>query len=181
MRLETIGLLSATKGDESMTRQLQRVLRTFEEQFDASLARQEEEAADDLAISLHQERSLASALIGAGEASLWLPGGGSIALSVVGSDYGGSGIPLSAIWRAERVTVQVRAEGSPPAPRRDTFLEVVRLWAREVRQVEVAVPGDSFTGRLTRTGRDHLVVTSSNGRRIIPLELVTSVKLVRGD
>ncbi|MDP9068868.1 MAG: hypothetical protein M3N53_11070 [Actinomycetota bacterium] len=163
-----------------MARHLQRTIRRLEDTFDASVAREEEAAANDLAVSLLQDRTVQIAVTRAGDAVVTPPGGASARLSVVGSDYCGSGAPLDAVWRLDRVTVWLQAAGSPPDLDRRSFVEVLRIWAREVRQVEVVADACSFRGRLIRTGRDHVVVAQRNGRRVIPLRLVVGVTLVPG-
>ncbi len=164
-----------------MDRELERVIARLEARFDAALARDEEEAAADLAASLRQDRTLAD-LVRAGDGLRLVEGDGALpAVTVVGADYCGTGIPVTCVRRLGSTPLLAEPQGSPPEARRDSLQEVARRWARAGWRVQVGLETDRLTGRLLQVGPDNLVLEGppAPGRLLVPLWLVSSIRLVR--
>lgn len=162
-----------------MDAELDRVLAELESRFDAALARQEEQGANDLAAGLRQERLLRSELQTAAAAAL-VGGGARQQVSVVGRDYVGCGWPLGCVIKMEKAVVALEAAGSPPAARDDGFIEVVRRWQRAGLQVELEMDEGSATGMLDRVAADHILLRTRAYSLIVPLPAVVAVRLFRG-
>ena len=160
--------------------EMERVLSEIEMKFDAELLRQEEEAADDLAAGLRQDRLLREELQRQSSALL-LHDGRRQEVTVVGRDYVGSGWPLSCVTKIERAVVALQAVGATPADRADTLLEVVRRWQRARLRVELVLEGgSSVTGMLDRVAADHVLVGGPSGPLMVAIPVVVSIRLVRG-
>ncbi|HEX2049322.1 MAG TPA: hypothetical protein VHJ34_01675 [Actinomycetota bacterium] len=145
-----------------MTRDgLERYIATLDAAFDAAVAREEDEAASDLAFSLVQDRSLRERLARAGEAGVVVAEGRIEPVSAVGADYVAAGDPASiavplrvaeVVWRDGR--------GARPATLDGTLLELLRSWARAGAGTTIDTIRASWNGRLVAAGRDHVVVRS---------------------
>lgn len=161
-----------------MDRELEKVIARLEARFDAALAREDEEAAGDLELSLRQGRALAD-LVRRGTPLRLLEGDGAMpVVTVVGADYCGTGRPLSAVRRLGSVPLLVAADGPLPESRGDSLQEVARRWGRTTRRVELALERETIGGRLVQVGPDCLVVKGAAGSLIVPLWLVSSIRLV---
>jgi hypothetical protein len=164
---------------DTMDPELEQVIARLEARFDAALAREEEEAAADLALSLRQDRLLAD-LIREGGALRVVVGDGALSpVTVVGTDYCGTGTPLSCLHRLGSAPLLAGAAGSTPEPRGDSLQEVTRRWARRGQRVELGLETDGgLVGRLAQVGPDSLVLEGVGGRFIVPLWIVRSIRLV---
>lgn len=161
-----------------MDRELERVIARLEARFDAALAREDEEAAGDLEVSLRQGRPLADLLRG-GSALRLLDGDGAMPLvTVIGADYCGTGSPLSSVRRLGSTPLLVSADGPLPEARGDSLHEVARRWGRTSRRVELALDQETLGGRLVQVGPDCVVLEGAAGSVIVPLWLVSSIRLV---
>ena len=161
-----------------MDQELERVIARLEARFEAALAREEEEAAIDLALSLRQDRSLAD-LVRSGVALRLLEAdGGRPPVTVLGADYCGTGTPLTCVRRLGSTPLLSDATGAVPATRRDSLQEVARRWARCGRSVEVGLETETVKGRLAQVGPDNIVLDAAAGTVIVPLWLVDSIRLV---
>lgn len=160
-----------------MDPELERVIARLEERFDAALAREEEEAAADLAVSLRQDRTL-SDLVRSGDGLRLVEGDGALpVVTVVGSDYCGTGMPLNCARRLGSTPLLAEPHGRPPEPRRDSLQEVARRWARAEQWVELELETGCVAGRLDQVGPDNLVVQGPAGTVIVPMWLVTAIRL----
>lgn len=163
-----------------MDAELERVIAEIESRFDSELARQEEEAAEDLAAGLRQDRLLRAELRRRA-AGLLIHDGGRSEITIVGRDYLGCGWPLSAVTKIERAVVALQDVGAPPATRDDTFIEVVRRWQRARLRVELTTAGEvPLSGTLDRVAGDHVLIETLAGPVIVALPVIGSVRLVRG-
>jgi hypothetical protein len=154
---------------------LDRLIASLDASFDASVARQEDEAASDLAFSLLQGRSFIEALRGRSLA-LCLPEGGRAPVVALGRDYvvgGGMVVPLLR-------SVLVAGSREPPSAREDSLLEVLRRWARAGREVEVSTASGTFAGTLVCAAEDHLELRSGRGQVLLGRRAVEWVRGARG-
>lgn len=125
--------------------------------MDAAIAREETEAADDLAFSLSQDIPLPTTLSRTG--GTCSVRGMALPITHVGSDFlvarrAGADVlvPL------EHATVKLTAQGIRPAVRNDSLVGLCRRLARRRAAVEIDSGGDTFRGALVRAGPDHLLV-----------------------
>jgi hypothetical protein len=148
--------------------------------FDAAIAREEEEAAADLAMSLRQDRSLADVLM----RSPWrvvLRPGFSPRLDVVGPDHvvasGGGRHVIPLRW------LEVTPDATARPPDRDSRLlvEVLRDVARSGRDVSVLGPGGDHRGVLRWVGTDHLALETHRGLFLLPLEGLRRLTVKEGE
>lgn len=161
-----------------MDQELERVIARLEARFDAALAREDEEAAGDLEVSLRQGRAFAD-LVRGGTSLRLLEGDGARPLvTVVGADYCGTGTPLSSVRRLGSTPLLVDPDGDLPEARGDSLHEVARRWGRRNRRVEVALEKEAVGGRLVQVGPDCLVLEGAAGSVIVALWLVSSIRLV---
>lgn len=164
-----------------MDYELERVIARLEQRFDAAVTREEEEAASDLAVSLEHDRSFAR-LVRAGSALRLLEGDGATPpISVIGSDYCGTGEPIGCIRRLGTAALITEEGGPRPALRRDTFQEVLRRWARSRPRIDLRLASGDLQGRLGPVGPDNLMMEGPGGRVIVPLGLVLAIRLVPED
>jgi hypothetical protein len=153
-----------------------RLIASLDASFDASVAREEDEAATDLAFSLRQGRSLREAARGQ-PLALWTGGGGRVPVTAVGRDYVRAG---SLLARPEKV-VLVCEGAAPPHLREDALLEVLRRWARRGLEVEVAGSEGVLVGRLTCAAPDHLEIAGRDVRWLVGTGGVKWVRCARED
>ena len=151
-----------------------RLITNLEAGFAASVASEEEAAADDLAFSLSQDVALPDDLARSG-GSLLID---DIAVRIdrVGQDFIAAGR-----WVAPLARALVRLGGDRPAFQvHDVFLGVLRRTARSRAEISVGVGKVSHFGRLTRATPEHLVI-SGVVSVAVPLVLVDYLRFVRGD
>lgn len=161
-----------------MDPELERVIARLEARFDAALAREEEEAAADLALSLRQDRTLSDLIRGGTALRLLGTDGARPAVTVLGADYCGTGIPLTCVSRLGSTPLLSDSQGPAPETRRDSLQEVARRWTRCGRTVELGLEAETVQGRLTQVGPDNIVLEAPAGTVIVPLWLVDSIRLV---
>ena len=171
--------LTERSGDEVSEQGADNFLAYLEASFGAAIARDEEDAASDLAFSLLQDLDLAQTLKRGGGASVRLPGGGSLPVSEVGLDYvvAGEGVVVPS---AHAVIVQVQG-GVPPAPTDRGLLGLLRSAARSGLRAQVTTAEGTFTGRVAKAGRGHLVL-QIEGREtvVLSLEALRSMRFFSG-
>jgi len=162
-----------------MDPQLEQVIARLEARFDAALAREEEEAAADLALSLRQDRPLADLIRDGGGLRVVEGDGAQAPVTVVGADYCGTGTPLTCICRLGSAPLVVEPAAPAPESLGDSLQEVARRWARGGQRVGLGLETDgSLVGRLAQVGPDNLVLEGTAGRFIVPLWIVRSIRLV---
>jgi hypothetical protein len=157
--------------------QLHRVLASLEATFDAAVAREEEEAAADLALSLSQDRSLPESLLGSGPVQVVLDGGGTAPVSAIGDDYVAAG-SLVRLFRSQTATFVVGGDGDAPRRTPTSLLSVLRRCARFRDRVTVCLNGGVFNGRLVSAAPDHIVLDGAAGRFVIGVGAMREIRLV---
>lgn len=143
-------------------RQLEGLFEDLGSTFEAAVAREERAAADDLAMSIRQDRSSADVLA----SGPWSVREGELVTAVdqIGRDYVVSS--LGSLLPLRRLTAVHAPGGRFPVVRRDTLLERLRDLARRNERVLVtASEGVVVEGTLLAAGRDHVLVIDGGGRR----------------
>jgi hypothetical protein len=164
---------------------LDRLIASLDASFDASIARQEDEAASDLAFSMVQGRTFREAIRGR-PLALCLDGGARLAVTAVGRDYVAAGGTLSPSSTAVLGPLAFSAAGAgravpaaPPVARDDTLLEMLRSWARAGRDLEVSTGSMTIRGRLACATEEHLELVAPTGRWLVGFEAVRWVRSAR--
>lgn len=161
--------------------EVDRLVSSIEASFGAAIAREEDVAASDLALSLRQGRSLAEVL--GRQGGRVVRGGGERAISEVGRDYvvlrGGTGaeeiIPLPRLGSVRP------GSGERPVVSDEPLVGRLRRWCRGGGAITVETSDGAFEGRLSVVGVDYLELQAAGGPMIVPVEKVRSVRLARGD
>lgn len=162
-----------------MDRSVEDLLAGLEARFDALLARDEEEAADDLASSLDRGRTLLERLLVADRSlGVVFPDGLRSLVTEIGDDYVGCGSPLDCIAPAE-TSVFVLEEGSSPEATDLAMVQALRPWADRRRRVIVTLreSAASYAGTLVLVASDHLILETLGTSLVIPLERMGSIRL----
>ena len=157
--------------------QLDRLLWSLDSSFSAALDRSEEEAADDLALSLRQGQTLLQHLshipVGVRDGDSMIP------VVEVGRDFvrtaGGNLYPGRA--------TMFRTLSTGTAPRStDRYLgEVLRAAVRSGASVDLEGTGGQVAGLLVHCGPDHVCVRTRDGDVLIALEGIWTIKLSHED
>jgi hypothetical protein len=149
--------------------------------FEAAVARDEEEAASDLAFSLLQDRSLTEALVRArAPFSVRTMSGQLVEVAEVGADYVAVGAPVCLLIPTKEAVFFLGVGSKAPSTSSGSFIDLLRRWARAGTSVEVGTIGLDLVGRLERAGRDHLLVRTRTGDVVIALEAVRWIRSARG-
>ena len=144
--------------------------------LEAAIAREEEEAADDLARALQQDTPFHVAVSRTGW-NVRLPGGETALVEEVGTDYIAASLGQTSILAPlERVALSASEDVPRPRMSGRALVEVLRRLAREGIAFEVASDQGSFSGRLSRTAADHLGVASPTGETLIGMRSVVSLR-----
>ncbi len=139
--------------------------------FGAELARQEDEAADDLAISLRADRHLAEVLT-EGPFAVVLDQR-TIPLERVGRDFIEGGGFIAPFDRHRFVT----SAGERARPTDLSLVECLRSLARAGTPVELALEDGTVDGALVGAAPDHLVVAGKTGVVVVPIGSVRWARL----
>ncbi|MFN2488804.1 MAG: hypothetical protein ABR529_03510 [Actinomycetota bacterium] len=159
---------------------LDRIVASLDASFDASIAREEDEAASDLAFSLLQDRSVVEAFRGAGPLELKLEDGASVVASEIGDDYAASGSPVDVIVPLRRAVGASAPHGRPPALVARRASDVLHAWARAGARVDIVTARGTFSGRLVRAAADHFELAMATGCVLVGADAVDAVRRVRG-
>lgn len=152
---------------------------SLEASFDAAIARREDEAASDLALSLLQGRALTDIAAREGAWDLRLGDGRVLPVSLVGSDFIAAGNPPSVLVPSGRA-VLIRAATGATAQRSDgTLIEELRGLAGLGAAIRVDAECGSFEGVLVRAGPDHVVLKGKVGEALVALAGVSVLELKR--
>ena len=153
------------------------LLSSLSASFDAAIARAEDEAATDLAISLQQGRSLHEL---ATRQPVWvvLTGGRASPVMWVGRDFfatvDGDLIPTG------RTVLRLEGAGRRAERRSENFLSVLRRWARQKAVVELQTDDGYLSGHLLLGGKDHVVIKIADSDVAIGLGAIRAIKRARG-
>ena len=147
--------------------------------FDAAVAREEEEAAADLAMSLRQGRSFADVLA----RSSWratLDAGSSAPVEAVGPDF------VVANWGGRHLIPMAHVEVSPTTGVRPDrismgFVELLRDVARAGKAVIALSSQGEHSGILRWVGPDHLALEGRRGLVLMPLAALRRVTVETRD
>jgi hypothetical protein len=164
---------------ETSRDQLDGLFVSLEAGYEAILSREEDAAASDLALSLLQDRDLASALANSGPIGLRRDG---VAIPVIalGRDYvvlgdrGRSIIPLSSCGAFETCS------GNEPAGVDGRFTQVMRTFVRDRAVVRIGTPLGMIEGVAMSAGRDHVIVRTDQKLAIVSYSKISVVTCDRG-
>ena len=148
-------------------------------QFEASAARAEEQAADDLAFSLLQDRRLADVLARSDAAMAHLPSGTTAPVLAIGEDFVIAGRPS---WLVPLSRASFTPAPSGPRPRRLELdsISFLRGWARSAATVEVTADCWRGAGKLVSVGLDYLRLECRGGPILVPASAIETVALLSG-
>ena len=160
-----------------MDSQLDRLLSSLDSSFSAALERSEEEAADDLALSLRQGQTLLQYLshipVGVREGASLVP------VIEVGRDFvrtaGGN------LYPGRATMFQTLSTGTAPRPIDRYLGEVLRSAVRAGASADIEGPAGQMAGLLVHCGPDYVCVRASEGDALIPLEGIRTITLSRAD
>jgi hypothetical protein len=156
------------------------VVRSVEASFDAALARDEEEAASDLAFSLLQERSLSEVV----ERSLGLVvvdrDGVRSRVSEVGDDFVVEAPPSARLVPLSTAVFESSSGGVPPHRRHLDLTAELRRWARSAARVSALTSVGVVAGQLMRAAPDHLTIRGRRGDHHVGREALLAIKRTGG-
>jgi hypothetical protein len=146
--------------------------------LEAAIAREEEEAADDLARALRQDTNLRIAMARTG----WRldRGDGSRHLvTELGADYVVAATPDFGLLVPLGRSVLRAAEGAaPPRATARTLIERVREQARAGAEVEISTDIGALSGHLVGAAADHLHLRTGAGDALVAARSIQAVKYV---
>jgi hypothetical protein len=143
-------------------------LSDLEASFDASVDREEQVAAADLARALRNDQRLHDVLARGRGCSVRLEEGATVPLIEIGSDYAIGGREDEVLVRSERAVFVIESTGSRPAVTDGTWLQTAREWADRRVKVQVRALGDVYEGTLTVAARDFVIIEGDRGKTIVP-------------
>jgi len=161
-------------------RGLDKLLLGLGAQLEAAERRAEEEAANDLALSLAQDSVMADALTRAGTTTVLVEGGGRLTVTAVGSDFLWIAGSYPRIFPLAQAVVRLEERGKPPARWHMSLLEVCRQLARAGAIVEVTCSFGSALGKLDLAARDFVAVLTEQGPVVAPYTAIHGIRLIRG-
>jgi hypothetical protein len=174
----------ATRITETVTdvteRGLDKLLLGLGAQLEAAERRAEDEAANDLALSLAQDSVMSEALSRAGAVTALVDDGGGLPVSAVGSDFLWIEGPRQLLLPLAGVAVRLEDRGRPPARWDLSLVDACRRLARAGAIVEVTCEFGLSRGKLDRAARDFLAVATEWGSVIAPYSTIKGIRLIRG-
>jgi hypothetical protein len=158
--------------------QLLKLLSSLEVQFDAAVAREEDEAASDLAFSLRQGLNLRDVL----RKGAWVARHDGVERHVVlvGRDFVACSGPESVLIPLRRLVVAPSASGVHARISLLPLVETLRGLCRSGALVEVSARDLQLNGRMMQVGPDHLALTTIAGQTFVALDAIDSIRLVGG-
>ncbi len=158
--------------------ELDPVLTSLAASFEAAVARSEEEAAADLALSLRQGRALIELLQQADGLEAHLAGGARYPVTLVGDDFCGLGEPVTRVVAWDSALFQSTA--SPVVARRfdGDLITLARDWTRLGAYIEVVTAAGGLRGRLAEAGSDYLCVMAKAGPTYVPRAALKEMTLL---
>ena len=151
-------------------------LSELEASFEASLARDEDVAASDLARSFRNDESLSEVLARCVGTSVELSEGMRLPVVEIGSDYVIAGVMADVLVHHDRALFHPADHGDGTAHTESSWLSVLRGWAAEDRKVQVRAHGTVVGGSLAVVGRDFLRIENSTGAVLVPHGAVTYIR-----
>jgi hypothetical protein len=153
------------------------LMESLEASFDAAVARREDEAASDLALSFLQGRSLTDI---AGREDAWdlrFRDGRRLPVTLIGRDFIGAGRPPSVLVPAPRAVLIQASASSPPRRSDASLIEELRGLAGLGASVRVDTECGSFEGLLARAGPDHVLLQAPTGEVLVGLAGMSVIEL----
>jgi hypothetical protein len=151
------------------------VFRSLESSFEAALAHEDELAANDLALSLLQGRSMRASAARSGSLRVLTDGSAPIPVELIGEDFFASASNGLRLWPL--ATAIVRSEPGPrPEPVDVRLIEVLRRGLRGgLADCELTCVHRVVRGRLTLVGPDYIAVDEARGRTFVPVVRLTRI------
>jgi hypothetical protein len=159
--------------------EIDKVLATLNASFEAAVARQEDEAASDLAFSLLQDLDFFETVRRGPGAVLRMPGGNSFRVVEAGTDYVVAEGAVRVLVPTLHAVVIRATSGDPPRAVRGTMLDALRRMARAHTKMEVVTQDMSLDGRLVKAGPDHVVLQVRGSNVLVGLGALRAVKVAR--
>jgi hypothetical protein len=150
--------------------QLERLFSSLESSFSAAISRSEEEAAEDLAVSLRQDLPLAHLLA---RSPVSVRAGAPVI--EVGRDFVRTEDQV--LYPLRSTVFESQTEGRSPEPTDRHLVDVLRAAARSKADARVEGPFETVTGTVIRCGPDHISIRQNGTEVLIPLEVVWAVRL----
>lgn len=154
---------------------LERLFASLNASFDAAVARQEDEAATDLAVSLRHDRALADVVL-RGSWTVRLAGGGRARVAVAARDFVGTGGDRPTVVPTSHAVLDA-VDGSRPSGTDLSLLEFLRALARRAAPVSIEHTAGQVNGRLTLAAAEYLLVEGARGRIVVPLHSASAIGL----
>ena len=161
-------------------RGLDKLLLGLGAQLEAAERRAENEAANDLALSLAQDSVMSEALTRAGAVTALVGDGGGQPVSAVGSDFLWIDGSRQLLLPLDEAVVRLEDRGRPPARWDMSLVDVCRRLARVGAIVEVTCEFGLPQGKLDRAARDFLAVATEQGSVIAPYSAIKGIRIIRG-
>lgn len=159
--------------------ELDPVITSLAASFEAAVARSEDEAAADLALSLRQGRALIEALSLVEGIEGHLSGGARYVVTLLGDDFCGIGEPVTRVFTWGAAVFQSTASAAAPKRFAGDLIALAREWTRRGAYIEVVTAAGGLRGRLSEAGSDYLCVMAAAGPRYIPRAALTEMTLLR--
>jgi len=172
-----LGRKWATVGAESP--ELDLVISSLAASFEATVARSQDEAAADLALSLRQGRALIEVLYRAQGLEVQLSGGARHSVTLLGDDFCGIGEPVVRVLTWTTAVFQTTASVAAPKRFAGDLIALAREWTRRGAHVDVVTAAGGLRGRLAEAGSDYLCVMAAAGPRYVPRAALTEMTLLR--
>lgn len=157
---------------------IDRWLSSLNATFEAAMAREEEQAAGDLAFSFLQDLNQVETLRRGKAAVLRLAGGASLPVGRVGSDYIAAGNPPNLLVPLERAVILIAASGPAPETADDSLLLLLRRAARLGASVHVTTSQGQWEGRIAKAAADHTVISASGQNIVMGNRAIRSIRLL---
>ena len=155
-------------------------LHELEASFDASIAREEDIAANDLARALRNVQALRDVLLRSSGCDVRLEDGTTLPLAALGRTTLVSGTG-EVLVRFERAVFVLHEPSSPPAVDEHTWLRVARSLAADRVKVQVRVHDRTLEGWLQTVARDFLTLEDARGATLVPHGSISYLRSCPGD
>jgi hypothetical protein len=155
---------------------LLRLLSSLEVQFDAAVAREEDEAASDLAFSLRQGLLLRDVL----RRGSWVArlDGGERPVVLVGRDFVVCSGPDSVLIPHRRLVATPSGSSIEAQVSGMQLVDTLRALCRSGAEVDVECHKVVMRGRLIQVGPDHVAVSTNSRPAFVAMEAIDLIRLV---
>ncbi|MDQ3662461.1 MAG: hypothetical protein M3454_15695 [Actinomycetota bacterium] len=159
--------------------ELHPVISSLAASFEAAVARSEDEAAADLALSLRQGRALLEVLRLKQGIEAHLSGGARYRVTLLGEDFCAVGEPPNRVFTWQTAVFQATASAAAPVNFAGDLIALAREWTRRGALVEIVTAAGGLRGRLAEVGSDYLCVMATEGPLYLPRAAFTEMTLLR--